>query len=336
MPAVSVVIPTFNREAYLPAAIASVQAQTMLDFELLVSDDGSTDGTPDLLRELAGQDRRIRVVRNTGRRGAADARNTAVAQARAEWVAFLDSDDQWEPRFLERCLPEVRPGVVMVGSDYLMVDHERNRRQTMREYLFETMIPWWERHPPARGVVDCARIRSDIHALADRSIMIGMTVGGFLWLCASAIVVRKSEIDAAGGFDPRRIRTEDLDLWVRLLLRGSVVYVDEPLAMYDFTGRDSGSGARYAGHGDRRHTAVDDARWHLRFQQALPKLISLNDRERVLLADRIAATHRRCGFALLPAHPLRAAFHYAVALIRSADQRKSLRWQGRRYFTQPW
>lgn len=99
-PTVSVVIPTFNRERWLPRSIGSVQAQSFPDWELLVVDDGSTDSSWKLLEQLAAGDPRIRPLKNARTKGVSGARNTGIDAARGEFVAFLDSDDEWLPEHL--------------------------------------------------------------------------------------------------------------------------------------------------------------------------------------------------------------------------------------------
>src|SRR5262249_30349307 len=89
-PRVRVVVPTFNRLALLRVAVASVQAQTEADLEIIVVDDRSTDGTPEWLEQLARQDRRVTVVRNERSLGGAGARNAGIERAQAPWIAFLD------------------------------------------------------------------------------------------------------------------------------------------------------------------------------------------------------------------------------------------------------
>ncbi len=102
-PAVSIVLPVWNRSAQVRRAVASVQAQTLADWELIVVDDGSTDDTPFVLEGLAAFDPRI-VVRREPRSGVSAARNTGIAAARAPYVAFLDSDNTWQSDFLELAL----------------------------------------------------------------------------------------------------------------------------------------------------------------------------------------------------------------------------------------
>lgn len=101
-PTVSVILPTYNRATLLPRAVHSVLAQTRQDFELIIVDDASTDGTAELVEQLA--DSRIVYLRQSARRGAAAARNTGIRAATAPYVAFIDSDDAWLPTKLERQL----------------------------------------------------------------------------------------------------------------------------------------------------------------------------------------------------------------------------------------
>lgn len=94
-PLVSVVIPAFNRDATIAAALRSVQAQTYSNWEAIVVDDGSCDGTARTVERYRGGDARIRLIRHAENRGAQAARNTGIRDARGSWIAFLDSDDRW-------------------------------------------------------------------------------------------------------------------------------------------------------------------------------------------------------------------------------------------------
>jgi glycosyltransferase involved in cell wall biosynthesis len=101
-PCVSIVIPTYNREKWLDVSIGSVLRQTFQDWELILVDDHSTDRTPDAAESFMRQDSRIRYVMNERRRGPAGARNHGIGLARGRFVAFLDSDDEWEAFHLDR------------------------------------------------------------------------------------------------------------------------------------------------------------------------------------------------------------------------------------------
>lgn len=333
-PTVSVVIPTYNRSAFLRETLSSVLDQTFKDVEVLVVDDGSTDETSLVLEEITRHDSRVRMIRHAGPHGPGAARNAGIAQARGGWVAFLDSDDRWMPGKLEQFVAVAKPGVSMIGSDYELVDKARDERQTMRGLIFNTMLPWWERDPIACRAIDCARLRAEIQSLEDPKMMTGMTIGGFLWPQTSSVMVRRADLEAVGGFDETLARTEDMDLWFKLMRRGRVVYVDQVLARYDITGRGAGAGERYDTHARaRRHDAYREARFHLRFMKSLPKRAALDLPASQFLSERIAAHHRMCGHA---ARGLAAIWHYAAALAGSAEQRRLFRHDRREYLARPY
>ncbi|MFD7734183.1 glycosyltransferase family 2 protein [Kitasatospora phosalacinea] len=123
MPLVSVVMPVHNSVATLGASVRSVLAQTHADVELLVTDDASTDGSMDLLQELARQDGRVLPQAAPEQGGAARARNLSMARARGEYVAFLDSDDMWLAEKLERQLAFAAEGdAPLTFTSYYKVD----------------------------------------------------------------------------------------------------------------------------------------------------------------------------------------------------------------------
>lgn len=103
-PLVSIVMPLYDAAPHVAEAVASVAAQSMTDWELLVVDDASTDGGAEVVERLAAGDERISLVRHPANRGAAAARNTATHRARGRWIAFLDADDIWDPPKLARLL----------------------------------------------------------------------------------------------------------------------------------------------------------------------------------------------------------------------------------------
>ncbi len=134
-PLVTVVVPTYQGEAFVRATIDSVLAQTFTDYELVVSDDGSTDGT---LAIVASYGDRLRLVKQRNR-GVAAARNHAASAARGEFLAFLDHDDLWEPEMLATLVPMLRedPELGLVYSDALVIDKQgvvRGRRGRFLRY----------------------------------------------------------------------------------------------------------------------------------------------------------------------------------------------------------
>jgi glycosyltransferase involved in cell wall biosynthesis len=113
MPAISVVIPTYNRAHAIGEAIGSALAQTFPEFEVLVVDDGSTDDTETVVR--AFDDSRLRYIRMDKNSGASAARNRGVAETKGEYIAFLDSDDRWHPSKLRKQIDVFRRAPASVG-----------------------------------------------------------------------------------------------------------------------------------------------------------------------------------------------------------------------------
>jgi len=123
VPTVSIITPAFDATPFLEETIRSVQAQTFPDWEMIVVDDASRDGTAEIVGGCAASDPRIRLVRQTHRQGPAAARNRALAEARAPYVAFLDSDDLWRPEKLEVQLGFMREtGAVFSFASYSLID----------------------------------------------------------------------------------------------------------------------------------------------------------------------------------------------------------------------
>ncbi|TAK34595.1 MAG: glycosyltransferase family 2 protein, partial [Saprospiraceae bacterium] len=120
-PAVSVIIPTYNRAKTIERAIDSVLNQTFSDLELIVVDDCSTDFTVDVIKQYT--DERLIYIRHENNRGEGGARNTGIRNSRAKYIAFLDSDDEWFPNKLEKQMPVIQESDSKVGivySHYIM------------------------------------------------------------------------------------------------------------------------------------------------------------------------------------------------------------------------
>ena len=196
-PEVSVIIPAYNRCAMLLEAIASVLAQSAPAFELIVIDDGSTDGTSENER-LRRMSETIRIER-IDHRGPAAARNRGVALARAPLIAFLDSDDLWSPTKLERQLAFMRdnPGCAISQTSEIWI---RNGRRVNPAH----------RHRKRAG---------DIFIDSLRTCLIGM----------SSVMIRAELFRSSGGFDEHMTAAEDYDLWLRILIDHEAGLLDEPL-----------------------------------------------------------------------------------------------------------
>jgi glycosyltransferase involved in cell wall biosynthesis len=196
MPRFSVVIPAFNASETIVAAIGSVLAQTARDLEAVVVDDGSTDQTADLVQRL--KDPRLRLVRRENG-GPAKARNAGIAASRGQYVTFLDSDDLLLPDYLElagAALAErVRPGFAYTDAYVFYADKRLIARGTAME----------RQRPPVPPPTD-----SD-------AFLLELLRRNFVYTAAT---VPRTVLDHVGGFDERLIRSEDYQLWLRVVSTG--------------------------------------------------------------------------------------------------------------------
>ncbi len=228
---VSVVMPVHDGARFLSAAVASVQRQAGVGLELLVHDDGSTDGTPKLLTQLAAADARIDASRSP-RCGPAESRNRLIARARGEYVGFLDHDDLWPDGRLARQLArlEGRPGTVpgVLGESV----------------LFHTLDPAGRPAPSA----------------GNRRVLAGLLGAGLF---------RREAIGAAGRFAPELRVADDFDFLLRLIEARGPLEIERDVALWyrqhpgqhtadlEFTGR--GTARALARSLQRRRRATGSA-----------------------------------------------------------------------------
>lgn len=205
-PAVSVIITTHNRCAKLKRALDSVLTQTFKDFEVIIVDDASSDGTEEFLR-LAG-DPRVRSIRHTENRGGPEARNTGIRDARGIYIALLDDDDMWFPEKLDKqvkkmeSLPE-HVGVVYVGTEVF----DERKRKCIR--------------------VNQPRYRGDVYP----RLLLNTIMGS-----VSSALIRKTCFDKDGGFDPDLRSCQDWDMWLRIARHCQFEFVPEILARINIHG----------------------------------------------------------------------------------------------------
>jgi glycosyltransferase involved in cell wall biosynthesis len=198
---VSVVVPTHNRSRLLPLSLRSVQRQRGVDLEIIVVDDGSTDDTP---RLLAGLEPPVVVIRHERSLGVSAARNRGIAEARGEWVAFLDDDDLWAP-------------------DKLALQLEALRRDgTQWAYA---------------GAVDIApdyRVMAGRPPETPQRIVAELPTQNLMPAGASNVIARKAWLPGPTVFDGRLYHSADWDLWIRLARQGPLSCVSRPLVAYRF------------------------------------------------------------------------------------------------------
>lgn len=195
------IVPAYNAARTVGVALDSVLGQTFADFELLVVDDGSSDGTADVVASRA--DSRVACV-TIANGGVARARNHGLALTSGEYVAFLDADDAWRSTKLERQVQTLsaRPSAGLCFTAAELVDDE--------------LRPIGQ---------DPAMLYPDYcEAL--------LTIGNVLSAGASSVLARRSVLRATGGFDPRLSQCADWDLWLRISLESGFAAIAEPLVLY--------------------------------------------------------------------------------------------------------
>jgi len=198
--AVDVILPTYNREAWLDKSIGSVVAQTDPRWRLWVVDDGSTDGTPQKLKSWQARDSRIQVL-STSRLGVSGARNHGIRVSTAPWVALLDSDDLWKPEKLEiqRAWLDGNPQAQWIHAEEIWV------RNGVR-------VNPMKKHAKSGG---------DIFRRC-------------LELCCvspSAVVLRRSLLEKVGLFRTDFVVCEDYDLWLRIARDYPIGFIETPLVI---------------------------------------------------------------------------------------------------------
>jgi len=197
-PGLSVIIPTYNRAPLVKEAVASVLAQTWRDFEVLVVDDASRDGTAEALGAFGSW---IRLLRSPSRLGVAAARNLGISAARGQWLAFLDSDDLWRPEKLARQMAYLAglPELVLCQTEEtwerqgLKVNQPRSHRKIGGWIFFQSL---------------------------ERCLV-----------SPSAVILHRTVFQEHGGFDEGLPAAEDYDLWLRLSWRYQIGLLPEALVI---------------------------------------------------------------------------------------------------------
>lgn len=204
---ISIVIPLYNKEKSIATALNSVLAQTYQDFEIVVVDDGSTDGGAFIVEGYA--DPRIRLIRQANA-GVSAARNKGIAEAKGEYVAFLDADDEWMPEFLaeivalQREFPECRAQ----ATSYVINTRGEKSSITLRKVPFQgehgILTNYFEMascsHPP---------------------------------VCSICVCIEQKLLQEIGGFPLGITSGEDLLTWARIAVRTHWAYSLRPLAQYN-------------------------------------------------------------------------------------------------------
>jgi glycosyltransferase involved in cell wall biosynthesis len=212
---VSVIVPTFNRASLLQRALRSVLAQTARPREIIVVDDGSTDGTGDVVQNLQTQYPQIRYYYQTNQ-GVSKARNTGISLAKAAWIAFLDSDDQWLKNKLALQMEQLHanPGYWLCHTEEIWIRRGKrvnpmNKHKKYAGNIYDKCLPLCPISP-------------------------------------SSVVLHRDLLQTVGLFDESLPACEDYDLWLRICSRYPVLFIETPLIV-KYGGHEDQLSRRYWG-----------------------------------------------------------------------------------------
>jgi glycosyltransferase involved in cell wall biosynthesis len=201
----TVVMPAYNTARYIRQAIESALAQTVRDFELIVVDDGSTDGTAEIVEEFAQRDARVRLIRQPNQ-GIGAARNTAMAHGSGCWFALLDSDDLWFPTYLAEQFAVItrRPDLAVLSANALNLGGPNDGRPYQNAFY-----PHEIQHV---SLLELIRREDAVCILS---------------------MFRREVVDTIGGFDTDLRSSEDYDFWLRAAVAGfRIGFNPKPLGAY--------------------------------------------------------------------------------------------------------
>ncbi len=203
----SVIIPLYNKAPYVRKTVESVLGQTFDDYELIIIDNGSNDGSNKIVAGFT--DPRIRTIRLDKNVGVSNARNNGVAMATATYITFLDADDWWEPTFLEEMagLIERHPGAGIYGTGYYIVKNGKKR-----------VAPIGVEEGFTEDEINYCAVYAKTLCMPLTSITAAMP---------------RSIFDEMGGFKSHLKLGEDFDLWIRIALKHKVVFLNKPLSNYN-------------------------------------------------------------------------------------------------------
>ncbi len=224
MPAVTVIIPTYNRAGWLSDAIDSVLAQTYPDYELVVVDDGSTDHTPEL---LAHYNEAIQTITLPHNQGVSVARNVGIQSTDSQWVAFLDSDDRWLPDKLEKQIQcvHLNSAIQVHFTDEIWIRkgkrvNPKKKHQKQEGWIFQPSL-------------------------------------SLCLMAPSTILIRRDVFEATGLFDESLPVCEDYDLWLKVTARFPVHLLNEKL-MVRYGGHDDQLSSREWGNDRYRVSSLQN------------------------------------------------------------------------------
>ena len=203
----SVIIPLYNKAPYVHKTVESVLRQTFDDYELIIIDNGSNDGSSEIVAGFT--DPRIRTIRIDENVGVSNARNKGVSLSTSPYINFLDADDWWEPTFLEEMagLIERHPDAGIYGTGYWIIKNGKKR-----------LAPIGVKENFTEGTIDYCKVYAQTLCMPLTSI---------------TVAIPRTVFNETGGFKPHLKLGEDFDLWIRIALKHKVAFLNKPLSNYN-------------------------------------------------------------------------------------------------------
>jgi len=205
-PFVSICIPAYKAGAFIGETLASLRTQTFADWEAIIVEDGSHDSTEEIIRAFAATvPQPVHFQRHAVNQGLPATRNTAIASARGDWIALIDSDDLWTPHHLEHVVARAREtGAELIHTGVVMFDSDTGKDLELRTPT----------------------------AAATAALPLSLFKGEYI-IQPSSTLIRRDKLREVGGFDPTCRYVEDRELWLRLVRAGArISYVDDLTCRY--------------------------------------------------------------------------------------------------------
>jgi glycosyltransferase involved in cell wall biosynthesis len=279
MPKVSVIIPTYNREKYVVKAIDSVLSQRFEDYEIIVVDDGSTDNTKEIANKYKN---RIKYIYQDNS-GVSAARNTGIKLAKGEWLAFLDSDDEWMPDYLLTQIEttDQNPGICMQKTDCLIT---KLNGETQSYFMMNGVLSEFKGK-------DYLLLEEPFSFIVKQA---AMYIG--------SVIVHREAITKAGLFDEDLMLSEDLDLMARVALQGPFGMISKVLANAYRRNETTEHLTKQIEKNPIELRETND-----RIYEKLRNIGTLTHRERKALGEVLSANRRAIGNLLLKNGKIREA-----------------------------
>lgn len=223
---VSIIMPTFNRAKVISRSIQSIRQQSYKNWELIVVDDMSTDNTREVVNEISKQDKRVHYIKNTHKKGPSGARNTGIEKSNGDYIAFLDSDDEWFPEHLTESLNAMNEMQAKVCFS-LWIEKMNDGTETARFQSEEEQQQFWEHIKAANAIVKTPFFKFNLgffeYAITHK----------FFIYHINGLVLHKCVFNRIGTLDENLGASEDTDLIFRILRNFPIAFINKPHFYYN-------------------------------------------------------------------------------------------------------